>query len=232
MKKLDFGKIARWILVAIILGSIIAILIWSAAPHAKDSDNAPAVAWNPNMTIGNPEAENHYIVYADSMCPYCANFSLALSEGMDEFKKNYADTNKVYLEIRLADIIADHNVNSHRANLATYCAAEQGKFWNFYPALQKYLYENFYKKGTSATEKIEDKFYINLAEKNNIDKKKFASCLDSKKVEQELERASTKTMHIITGAPYFVFGKYRSSGFPSGGDFSTIEQMFRAGGVK
>ena len=231
MSNFNFGKIARWTLVAIIFGSIIAVAVWSFTAE-PETNHSPAVAWNTNMTLGNPDAENHFIVYADSMCPYCASFSLTLNENIDRFKADYIDNNKIYLEVRLADIISSHNVNSHRANTAAYCAAEEGKFWEFYPALQTYLDKTFYKKGASATQKIKDDVYIEIADKNGIDRKKFASCLDSDKIEQDLARASNKATNLITGAPYFVFGKYKSSGFPQNGGYETIQQMIRAGGVK
>ena len=236
MKNLDFGKIIRWGLILFMFGSIAAVFIWNmTATPEKDYSSS---AWNLNMAMGDPKAENHFIEYADSMCPYCANFTLALDNDMDKFKEDYINNGKVYFEVRIADIVSAHNVNSHRGNTATYCAAEQKKFWEFYPALQNYLNDTFYKKGIgnekSAKEmpKIEDKTYIEIAKKVGVDTKEFTSCLDSEKIEKDLERASKKAVNLITGAPYFAFGKYKSSGFPQSGDYATIQQMFRAGGLK
>ena len=237
MKNLDIGKIIRWALVIVALGLVVAVFIWNAVQDDSDVDYT---VWNEQMTMGNREAENHFIEYTDAMCPYCTFFTLALHENEKDFKTNYLDTNKIYFELRLADILVDKNDNSHRANTASYCAAEGGKFWDFYVSLQDYLNETYWKhvdwsKVKQSNEKsdmevIDDQVYLNIAFEAGLDRDEMLDCMDNNKdVQSKLATATTKSSVVVTGVPYFVFNEYRSSGF--GGDYSTIKQMFKAGGA-
>jgi protein-disulfide isomerase len=171
------------------------------------------------------------------MCPYCEKFNTAVLSQEDKFKKDYLDSNKVYFELRLGDFLDEtHSVNSHRANLSGYCAAKQNKFWPYYNALQTKLDQEFYSKnigvkGGSEMPKQPDSLYLDTASAVGLDADAMDKCLDDSAVETELNQNSKKGQAIIrSGVPYFVFGQYQSSGF--GGDYTTVQQMFKAGGVK
>lgn len=237
MKNLDVGTIVRWGLVIIAVGLVVALFIWNAT---QDKSSVDYTVWNKEMTMGNSTAENHFIEYTDAMCPYCTFFTLALHENEKDFQQNYLDNNKIYFELRLADILVDKNDNSHRANTSAYCAADGGKFWEYYVELQDYLNEKYWKhvdwsKVKQSNEKsdmeiIDDKVYLDIATKAGLNSDTMLDCMDNnKEIQASLTKATSKAGAVVTGVPYFVFNDYRSSGF--GGDYSTIKQMFKAGGA-
>jgi protein-disulfide isomerase-like protein with CxxC motif len=136
-------------------------------------------------------------------------------------------------------MISDHNTNSYRGNIAGYCAAREGaeRFWPLYDAIQTYMNETYYskgigdKKGAPEIPKFDNQVYIDLADQAGLDQAKFTSCLDNQETEKELDSNTEKARNLVTsGVPYFVFNSYRSSGFE--GNYNTIKQMFRAGGVQ
>jgi protein-disulfide isomerase len=239
MKNLDIGRIIRWTLAIIAIGLIVALFVWNAVtPKTAKSIET----WEPEMTYGNPDAENHFIEYLDMMCPYCAKFHHALQASFDDFQRDYLDTNKIYYEIRLADIVSEHSDNSYRGNIAGYCAARQpGKFWNFYDNMQAYLTDNYYskgigdKKGAPDIPKWDDQVFYDQAAAADLDPDQFRDCFDNQLPKDTLAANTRKTQismsnNSISGVPYFVFNDYTSSGFE--GNYATIKRMFKAGGVE
>jgi protein-disulfide isomerase len=239
MEKFDFGRIVRWTLALIAIGLVVALFVWNAvSPKAAKSFET----WEPEMTLGSATAENHFIEYLDMMCPYCAKFYFALHSNYDEFKRDYLDTNKIYFELRLADIISDHSKNSYRGNIAGYCAARQtGKFWDLYDTLQNYLTDNYYakgigdKKGAPEIPQWEDQVFYDLAASSGLAMDDFRDCFDNQLPADNLATNTRKAQismnsNSISGVPYFVFNNYVSSGFE--GNYSTIKRLFKAGGVQ
>lgn len=237
MKSIDIGKIIRWGLAIAAIGLVVAVFIWNAT---QDETAVDYTVWNEQMTMGNKTADNHFIEYTDAMCPYCTFFTLALHDNEDDFKQNYLDNDKIYFELRLADILVEKNDNSHRANTSAYCAADGGKFWDYYIALQDHLNETYWQyvdwsKVKQSNEKsdmevIDDKVYLDIASSVGLDSDTMLDCMDNnKEIQTKLASATTKSGNVVTGVPYFVFNDYRSSGF--GGDYNTIKQMFKAGGA-
>lgn len=229
------SKVIRIGLVVLMVGLIAAVFIWNAFNQSPEDKYE---VWNWEMTKGNAEAENHFIEYVDMMCPYCAKFNSAVNSEKERFQSEYLDSNKVLFELRLADMISDHNENSYRGNIAGYCAARQdGKFWDFYDNTQDYLTENYYskgigdKKGAPEIERWEDSVYYQIATDSGLDMPEFQSCFDNQETKSALEKNTAKASYAVkSGVPYFVFNDYTSSGFE--GSYGTVQQMFRAGGVR
>lgn len=238
MKNLEVGKIVRWGLAIAAIGLVVAIFVWNATSPENDQ---PIETWEEEMTYGDPEAENHFIEYIDMMCPYCTKFYFALHENFDDFKNEYLNNNKIYYEVRLADIVSEHSKNSYRGNIAGYCAARQeDKFWPFYDTMQRYLNENYYsknigsKKGDPEIPKWENDIYYAQAKKSGLNMTEFKTCFDNQETKEELDTNTQKaqtTMYSnsISGVPFFIFNDYTSSGFE--GNYNTIKQMFKAGGA-
>lgn len=116
--------------------------------------------------IGNEEAAVRMYEFSDFRCPYCARYNL--DTGKKIFSK-YVDTGKVYLGFVHLAILGDDSV---RAALASECAAEQQKFWEYHDLL-------FTQRQGGQNPDYSSKNLKALAEQLNLNIKAFSECLDS-----------------------------------------------------
>jgi protein-disulfide isomerase len=230
-KQIDIGSIVRWGVVILVAVSLVAIVAYGLS-HKPPKGNFKV--WNTAMIKGDPAAENHFIEYTDMVCPYCAKFARAMAQDATKLDQDYFANKKVLFELRLADIISDHNINGVRANESGYCAAKQEKFWPYYNALQNTLTTDFYDKGIANREgapdmpKLDDDYYLKAAETTKLDQGEFKQCLADGSGLAELNQATEKARRVIqSGVPYFIFNSFNSSGFD--GDANTVRMMFEAG---
>jgi protein-disulfide isomerase len=192
----------------------------------------PAIGsvWHEGMTLGDKEkARNHFIVYMDIFCPFCDSFSRAWLDNKEEFMRTYIDSNEVFLEYRLAALLAGIMPNSERGGESGYCAADQGEFWAWYTNLLAKLWEDYQSRGVNIPV-LGDDYYIDAARDTDIDIDKFTACLENNEMLVELNRRTADTQRNITGGvPYFVFNDFVSSGFEGG--WNAVKTMFKAGGA-
>jgi protein-disulfide isomerase len=213
-------------------GFVVALVVFNSSRQPEVEKEV----WVEQMTLGQSDAQNHFIVYTDMMCPYCDNFSRVIIDKMDELRRDYLDTGKIYLEYRMTDIIADHSVNSERAGEAAYCAATVGEFWSWYGGSLEKLWEDYHSKGIG-TSKTAPKIPL-LADEYWTEKlgdidmgDDFAKCMEDHSSLAELNRNTARAAKILpNGVPYFVFNDFTSSGFE--GDWARVKAMFQAGGVE
>ncbi|MDR1300532.1 MAG: DsbA family protein [Candidatus Nomurabacteria bacterium] len=220
----------RTIILIVIALLFIGVVIFGMTK--KDSPQGEVIAWNDNMTMGSRDAAHHFIVYTDVFCPYCDNFSRVLEENTEALQEEYLDTGDVFLEYRMTDMISDHSENSTRGGEAAYCAAEQGKFWEFYEAILAKLWDDYHSKGigTSKTSpeipKLDDEYYISASDE--VDKDALKTCLDEHQTLETLKSNTRKASRLVNGGvPYFAFDGWTGSGFE--GNWSTVKAMFAAG---
>ncbi|MDR2799442.1 MAG: DsbA family protein [Bifidobacteriaceae bacterium] len=195
--------------------------------------------WNENMVLGNFEkAHNHFVEYADPMCGYCGKFSLALIENKPKFHSDYLDNNKLSLEVRLTDLLqSDDKVdNSKRAAEYAYCAADQGRFEDYYDAFMEQLNKDYFSKGIGSyhgapeIEHLADSYYDDVAKGVNLDEGKLLSCIKSGQGGAQLKKTTASANRIINGGlPNFWFNDFKTGGFEGGWD--NVKKMFAAGGV-
>lgn len=116
---------------AIVFAGLILMFSWwwfgtqMAAP-SKQTTESVLETEDEHMTKGDPNAPVRMVQYVDMMCPDCAR---AHEETMPLIEKNYVDTGKLHYEIRVVAKI--HHEDADVAAEGAYCAAEQGKFWQF-----------------------------------------------------------------------------------------------------
>ena len=82
-KRSKVKKATRIIGIIAVIFLIVATIV--ASMNAKPS-NAEKV-WDTEMTLGNPNAKNYFVVYSDLVCPYCIAFENAIVEHEEDFKK-------------------------------------------------------------------------------------------------------------------------------------------------
>ena len=77
--------------------------------------------------MGDPNAPVVVIEYSDYKCSHCASFAL---ETEAEFVKEFIETEKVYFVSRSVGMMLG-SAQSVLATEASYCAADQNKYWDF-----------------------------------------------------------------------------------------------------
>ncbi len=150
--------------------------------------------------LGNEDADITVIEFADYRCPFCHKFH---EETFDKVVTNFLNTGKAkYLFKDLVVNDRGEYKGSMQAAVASHCAAEQGKYWEY----SKEIFKNF---------KPEPQHWINLDSlitfANNIqiqDIGKFKSCVESNKYQNQIQESGTLAKQLgITGTPSFVILK-------------------------
>ena len=169
--------------------AVFALIFVALITNSKKKPDFDTAIWNKNMILGDPEtAVRHYIVYTDLMCPYCNFYAKAIMEGDTEFT-DFLSEHKILYEVRMTDMLYEANgvELSRPAAIAAYCAADQGRFWDFYHEAIYQLFTNYYSRGigdSKTSPMIEDmtnKFWVNAAKEGGLDRDTFSSCLEKEK---------------------------------------------------
>lgn len=224
-------KTLRIIGIVAVIGVIIPAIV--ASMTAKPS-NAEKV-WDKDMTIGNLDAKNYFIVYSDLMCPYCIAFENAIVEHEKDFQKYIAD-NDILFEVRLSDFLYEYGetnpTNSRYSALGAYCAKSEGKFWDYYNLAITSVWNDYFKSsGKSAVSKMSQlgkDYWINLGKKVGLGED-FATCVQSETPLDEIKANAEKTSKLAKGMPYFKFNEYTNSGFDLSWDWQYVLMYFQAG---
>ena len=224
-------KAIRIITIIAVIGLIFAAII--ASTTAKPS-NAEKV-WVKEMTIGNLEAKNYFIIYSDLVCPYCVAFENAILEHEEEFQQ-YLNDNDILLEIRLSDFLYEFGetnpINSRYSAVASYCARDAGKFWDYYNLAISTLWNDYFKASGKAAftqiSKLDKNYWINLGKKVGLGEE-FASCVEADSPLEEIKANAKKTAKLVTGLPSFKLNSYSPPGFSLSGTWEDVKAYFNAG---
>jgi protein-disulfide isomerase len=150
--------------------------------------------------LGKEDANITFIEFADYRCPFCHKFH---EETFDKIVDNLINTGKAkYL---FKDFVVNDRgeyKGSMQAAVASHCAGEQGKYWEY----SKEIYKNF---------KPEPQHWITLDSltkfANNIqlpDVEKFKSCVESNKYQNQIQESGLFAKKLgITGTPSFAILK-------------------------
>jgi protein-disulfide isomerase len=150
--------------------------------------------------LGNKDANITVIEFADYRCPFCHKFH---QETFDKLVTNFINTGKAkYL---FKDFVVNDRgeyKGSMQAAVASHCAAEQGKYWEYL----KEIYKNF---------KPEPQHWVTLDAlvqfANNVqiqDIEKFKKCVELNKYQSQIEESGSLAKQLgITGTPSFVVMK-------------------------
>lgn len=166
--------------------------------------NTPSAA--PKLIIGDPSAKLAIIEYSDPQCPICKRF---FDQTEPQLLKEYIDTGKAYLEVKVETHIG---AASQTAGEAWYCAADQGKFKEFHD-------QTFNRQGR-------EEFTINnlkfIAGKVSLDQTEFDKCLDGGKYATAVQNSHTESKARISSTPTFFIGKQKVVGAQPFSVFRTV----------
>ncbi|MGH9981580.1 MAG: DsbA family protein [Nitrososphaeraceae archaeon] len=150
--------------------------------------------------LGNKDANITVIEFADYRCPFCHKFH---QETFDKLVTNFINTGKAkYLFKDFVVNDRDEYKGSMQAAVASHCAAEEDKYWEYL----KEIYKNF---------KPEPQHWVTLDSlvqfANNVqiqDIEKFKSCVESNKYQNQIQESGSLAKQLgITGTPSFVVMK-------------------------
>lgn len=178
------NKKTAYILVAVIG---IAFISWIAFSNKDNgtSQNSPTqipavVQENTNInapTLGDANAPVTIVEYGHFKCPFCNRF---FRETEPQIAEKYIKTGKVKF---IWKDFPFEGGDSVVASEATYCAQDQGKFWEYHDLLFTYMWDNYYSKNLNAEDET---IFTNaklkeLVSQLGLDSTKFGSCVDSRK---------------------------------------------------
>jgi len=141
-------------------------------------------------SMGNPEAPVKVEQFSNYTCSHCQNFALNME---NTFRETYIDTGKVYLTYYNYQFTDDESADAAEA---TYCAGEQGKFFEF----KKQVYMNLQYPGVFAEDSLN-----NYAKLVGLNMSKFQECLASDKhVNTVTEARNYAQMQKVQYTPSFM----------------------------
>ena len=159
---------------------------FSAASQNKSS-NEVSVGSGPSL--GSASAPITIIEFSDFQCSFCKKF---WAETLPKLKEAYINTGKTRFSYRHFAILGKH---SEQAALASECAAEQGKFWEYHDQL-------FQNQGGLAFTEAKLKQY---ARDIGLNVGVFGTCLETGKYRQKVERETEAAANLGgRGTPLFI----------------------------
>jgi len=148
-------------------------------------------------TMGDPNAPVKIIEYGDFQCPYCLRF---WQQTEPKIIETYVTTGKVFFEYR--SVGGFIGPESAAAAEAAYCAADQGKFWEYHDTLfSHWTGENV---GDFANERL-----LQYAAAIGLDETVFDNCLTlgANKARVERDVANAKADGIRATPSFLINGR-------------------------
>ena len=224
------GKILRVVGLLAVFGVIIA-----AVGASMQHTDAPVEVWYEDMTVGNLDAKNHFIIYSDIACPYCLAFENAIIEHEDDFRR-YIEANDILVEVRLADFLYEYgeskSIESRYSAEAIYCAKDEGKFWDYYNKAVTKVWNEYYrdagKSAFSEFNKLGKDYWLDLGKSVGLGDD-FKNCLTSDDTLSAVKSDAKRMARLVDGMPYFKFNNYIASGFDLSWGWNYVKMYFDAG---
>jgi len=237
-KKKEQQKRLRQILY--IAGGALLIVIIAFAINAFANQSSGKVAQGEIVTVtpkirpqvdghsmGDPNALVKIIEFSDFQCPYCKQFADSTEQAIID---NFIATGKVHFTYHSMGNFVSQNIGlggteSRDSAEASYCAADQGKFWEYKDILfANSLGED---QGFFARARLEK-----MAEAIGLDVAQFNECMDSKKFRDQVNQDYKDGIAAgVTGTPSFVInGKLITGAQPIEVFQQEIEAAIQAAG--
>ena len=143
---------------------------------------------------GDPNAPILMVEYSDFTCPFCAIFS---QETLPKIEEAYIRTGKVYFVYK--NFIVS---GGGKAAEAAHCAAEQGKFWEYYSLLYSRLDEDRMKWG-------DIDIHREYAKEIGLNADDLVSCLEERRHQARVQSSTQEGIRNgVEGTPaFFINGR-------------------------
>jgi protein-disulfide isomerase len=155
-----------------------------ALPEITDQD----------IRMGSTEAKVRIVEYSDFQCPYCKAFHPVLKQALEQYKDQVVFS---YKHLPLSS-----HPQANNAALASECANEQGKFFEYGDML--FARQDEWGK-TQGVQKFKD-----YAARMGLKTSQFNSCLDDKKYQEKVDANAAEAQKFgVSGTPgTFVNGQF------------------------
>jgi len=158
----------------------------NVAPYDADPSR-PGRTYDGSPSLGKADAPLIMITFQDFGCPQCASFAKTVEPTLRE---KYVKTGQLRFVLKFLPNEAP------QAALASLCAADQGKFWEYYDAL--FARPNEWQEGDAKTLRA-------LAQGIGLDAARFEKCLAEAPGETQLAEDDELAGQLqISSAPYFL----------------------------
>ena len=163
------------LVIPVIVGIIVGFSLTFFSESQIDSKilTASNLIDNGSPVLGNSDAPITVLEWGDYQCTYCYKFH---QNTLDTINDEFIKTGKVKL------VFKDFPLNGPDSLLAaeaSYCAEDQGKYWEFHDE----VYKNWAGERTGwITRESLDRFAMTV----NLDLEKFNTCLDEKKYQDKV----------------------------------------------
>lgn len=166
--------------------------------------------------LGNPKAPVTIVEFGDYQCPFCGRF---FSTTEKQIIETYVKTGKARFIYRDFAFLGPE---SETAAIATECANEQGKFWQYHDYL--FTHQNGENQGAFTGTHLKE-----FAEKIGLDSAKFNQCLDTAKYKDEVAKDTEAGRLLgVSGTPTtFVNGKMITGAVPFAQFQSLIDEELK-----
>ena len=163
----------------LIIPVIIGILFGTVMITTQEESSTDSMVLNKknllegSTILGNPNAKISIVEFGDYQCTFCYKFHKDTMKMSVEQYVVDGEVNFVYKDFPL------NGPSSMMASEASYCAQEQGKFWQYHDK----IYENWEGENTGwVTRDALEKF----AENSALDMNEFNSCMNDSKYRQKV----------------------------------------------
>lgn len=170
--------------------------------------------------IGDPDAPVRIEVFEDFQCPACRTYSQDIEPRIVE---NHVATGEVYYVFRQFPFLDDRfsTKESDQSANASYCAADQGRFWDYHDM----LFANWKNENQGA---YSDNRLVAFAEALDLDMNEFNACFNANRHKDKIDQDLADGRRLgVTGTPsILVNGEILTPGFvPS---YEQIQQAVQA----
>ena len=183
---------------AVVIGGIVTLSYLSTRPRGVSAvDTTLAPVPNQGHVIGSDTAPLEVVEFGDFECPGCGSFA-TLAE--PDVRARLVNTG--IIRFRFLDFPLSMHPNSWPAHLASWCAGEQGKYWEMHDAI--FMTQDRW--NTQATRRP-DRVLEGLASSVGINMDQYKTCVESQKyVPQIRANVEEGARRGVSGTPTFIIG--------------------------
>lgn len=222
---LGLGRGAGLLVVGLLAGLAVGWLAWRGADGGPGSDPGPMNAVEPgervtvegvdvtrDPALGPEDAPVTIVEFSDFECPFCARFA---NNTAPVLRRQYGDRIRwIFVNNPLQSI----HPRAYDAGLAGECAAEQGKFWEFYDAV------------FTGRHGLSNSDLMAIGREVGVDMERYRTCFENAEYAEEMaEDIKEGQKFYILGTPTFFINGHRLEGAqPPEAFAAVIDSILRA----